>query len=125
MTHNEQHEKYFFNSKPEQKPEQTIDVKILEKGLKLKRASELGDNREFAFKKYNEFLMDNSLSSSQILEFEKQDIKKQPEQLIKKSVIVLGVEFSSMKEFIEYYDKLSFVDKSKIMVQILFGKFKK
>lgn len=90
---------------------------ILNKALKLKVASERGDEhiRDFAKQKYNEFLMDNLLEDAEVLRYQRADIRPAKQ----KTVTVNGRVFHSMDEFVKYYDTLSFKQKIIVFCQIL------
>lgn len=113
-------EKYFFgNNVAKEQDDLNRSFDILKKALKLKRASLLGDNKDFAKIKYDEFLMDNNLDNSSVDSFERSDIK----QPVKKQTFnVMGMEFDSKDDFKDYFLKLSLKDKFNLVVLLIKNK---
>lgn len=90
---------------------------ILNKALKLKVASERGDEqiREFAKEKYNQFILDNLISEDEILRYTRADIRPKEQKV----VVVNGITFTSIEDFKKYYDQLPFKEKLVVFMDLL------
>ena len=89
-------------------------IEALKKALKFKIHSEQGDNKELALKKYNEFLIDNQLTS-----FEVNDFRKQNEIIPKKTFTILGKTYSSKEQFQTEFKSMSFFQKIKLAKELV------
>ena len=92
-----------------------MEKQIFEKAVKLRTASIRGDIeiREFAHKKYNQFLIKNNISNSDVLQFE-----NETSNVIQPFFEHNGKEFYTMEEFVQYYQTLSFTDKLKLAFKL-------
>lgn len=89
-------------------------IKLFKKALKLKVASDRGDEqiRELAKGKYLKFLSENNLNHEDIESFERNNEK------ILKPFYFMGTRFDSKSHFIEWYENLGFREKLKVAAEL-------